>query len=1630
MRGDHEMRVSVPGLVVAVLALLLPARGVAQPACDMYFHTVSWYEGYCGTTTCDTIELRWDPCPPGGDGRVCTYQVIARGPDPTCIDLCNLSKPNCHDVDCGACADESCDGTDGTGGGGTNSSRDEGACGDDDDCSNWRTDPVHVGSGAFVTETQVDVQFAGSALPIRFARHYTSLDGWRRILWFDHDSNPSTPMVRRPDTRLAPGWLTTFDERLFAANARDDVGAPVSGTEALVVVHRRDNGRGRAFSCPPPHAPGATFECGTPDDGSVDVLRWNATASRWEIEDGEGTVTAFAASGRLSSKYDPAGAGWSVNYFATGDEAGLIDYVQDEYGRQLRFTWDVAPSEVARLTTLRDATSTVLATFEYAEPLAYLTRAASAAGDETYEYLTEGVDSWPYLTRIQRNGSTVTDVTYEKPWNAGASEYRYTGRVGSIVAADGTFEFRYANAANNLCGDAPYAFDETRTSMIVDRSIPAASGSTTCGVDADCASGHACASGYCRPFTCQEYVTPTGSPPGSTANFSALGALSGNCACGGGSTRTWIQTSGGGTRITSSTARDGTVTTFEYDTEGRLIERCEGDVDADGDPSTCDDIDPVTGANRAVWTSFAYDTTWPDRVSLERTRSRVSPTGYADTEYEYNSTTGRLRFVRREGYTRDTTDTVLGPITEVTEYRYDSLGRLEEQLGPANERSVYTYWPSGSGNATGMLRYEDQYVDATTYLRTTYSSYTTLGQPVDVLDPAGTTTTYGYEFGGMRLKSVKIAGQTTTMSYDAAGRLWRIVEPTGRSIQYTYDGLGRVLYEDVFESGFTGFAERLAYGYDTAGRRTSIAAQRINGSGGLVATTFTWSATYNAQGYRATETRGSQGAVTYTYDSTAMGYLESLTRGDGNLETYVNDDFGRHAQITRHFVTNSFTGTHQLRHVNATASNRDVGDDAPTTVTDPGGAARQYVYDDFGHLVRSSSSEWGTIRWRWTQDRLTEMLRPDGVTRTTFQYDGLGRVTFIDNNASYPSLLGQDYGFAYDNGDGAITCPTAYSCAYRKGRLARVSVEYAPGSFWQMYYDYVADGQVGAERWPDGRETVYTYDTGRLIRTRFPARSTDAVRYDYDTTLGDAHDPTEVRRIVGERSGDIVTWANNIERDSLGRVRKVTPHDSPNRPTEVSWRTDGRVQCWWVYRRTGSTTSAAVADRCYTFSSDGSATGHDTLVTADLARTFFYDGGNRLTCAASTYGASTCPTGSSLVERYVYDEADNREEMQSAAGTTTYVMSGNSLWDEYPPSRTIWYSIASGGGRYMDREVTSGAPSNQRTYTYDADGRLSVMTVPRPTATPSSTRENHTISILYDHRARPLVVIDHNDATGAESRWLHYYDLQDRLLNWVVVPNASAPTTYQVYSYVHIEPALIGTNRAEYVSGSFSSEQWAYYATAPEGLPAAAYTFDRTTLATAEAWRGQWGPFGTMLSETGDAAKWRPPFRFEGQVALPNSDASWWSGSTMITSRQGLVLNRWRVYDPRVGQYLQPEPVLSEGLATAPHPYAYAGLAPLDHLDPTGRDWDDFVRYWCTNPANRHSPLCRFLTDGGRRIPGVCPAPGPRPASSSGEEDDCLLFCGTLCLGFDTAYAIACFIGCMAYCYGRDPGDPWPPEPH
>ncbi|MBU6953834.1 RHS repeat domain-containing protein [Hahella sp. HN01] len=80
-------------------------------------------------------------------------------------------------------------------------------------------------------------------------------------------------------------------------------------------------------------------------------------------------------------------------------------------------------------------------------------------------------------------------------------------------------------------------------------------------------------------------------------------------------------------------------------------------------------------------------------------------------------------------------------------------------------------------------------------------------------------------------------------------------------------------------------------------------------------------------------------------------------------------------------------------------------------------------------------------------------------------------------------------------------------------------------------------------------------------------------------------------------------------------------------------------------------------------------------------------------------------------------------------------------------------------------------------------------------------------------------------------------------------------------------------------------------------------------------WKTLQTPFGETVKETGTAVQ---PLRFPGQYADPESEFNY---------------NYFRDYDPKIGRYLQSDPI---GLAGGINTYAYVEQNPLLYLDPEG----------------------------------------------------------------------------------------------
>ncbi len=292
--------------------------------------------------------------------------------------------------------------------------------------------------------------------------------------------------------------------------------------------------------------------------------------------------------------------------------------------------------------------------------------------------------------------------------------------------------------------------------------------------------------------------------------------------------------------------------------------------------------------------------------------------------------------------------------------------------------------------------------------------------------------------------------------------------------------------------------------------------------------------------------------------------------------------------------------------------------------------------------------------------------------------------------------------------------------------------------------------------------------------------------------------------------------------------------------------------------------------------------------------------------------------------------------MVDSTGTTSYDHYADAVYNEYPPGgRTVWYDYSFGdyGLRTDDLEVTSGTPYNTRLYTYDGRGRLRTVTLKRPGAAPG-TYDSHLLTILYGPDGRPVSIADANTDTGTE-RWEDtYWSASARPIERVTTPDTSGPTTYTVDVYADADSAVTGSMRLQYVNGGFSSETRLYALHDPSGLPVEAYEFTSPEQATTELFRATYKPYGDMASSSGDTSL--VPWRYDGQIVLTGSQAEVWSGQTVQTLRDPLIVGAARPWDAQVGEHMTPLVGGQAGTPILGNPYAGLPSNQVPRVTPGG----------------------------------------------------------------------------------------------
>ena len=768
-------------------------------------------------------------------------------------------------------------------------------------------------------------------------------------------------------------------------------------------------------------------------------------------------------------------------------------------------------------------------------------------------------------------------------------------------------------------------------------------------------------------------------------------------------------------RVLTTKDANNNITRNFYDTKGNLIQTKDAagndtfyDYDARGNMTSM--LDPENNVTTYSYDAYGY--------LVSQTQCGVT------TTYVNDANGNRVSETRPQG----------AGVNLLTSFIYDANGRNTKTTYPNNTDTQTVYDSLGKP----VVRIDQKG-------RETETLYDNMGRPYRVTYPDGRYEVTEYDAEGRRVTLTQYftaqIPKITRYEYDALGRQTRATYPDGQFSTTHYDSQGRVDYEADEQGVVT------SYGYDLAGRRTSV-------TRGTITTTFG----YDANGNQVW-VRDNKGNTTYT-DYDVLNRAWRVRYPNGTSRTFEYDKLGRKTKetdeagkITRFTydcagrltsVTDAMNGVTTYGY--DLAGNMTTQTDALGRVTTyeydimnrrisrtlPGGQAETYnSYDATGNLLSKTNfnGQVTSYTYHTTTDRLLTKTGP-GIS-VSYAYDSAGRRQSMTDNSGTTT-------YNYDIRDRLVTKTTplgALTYTYAGGMLSTVTTSsgYAAnygydsaGRIDNMVvngktydYGYDANGNIETVTLPNATTHAYTTDSLNRV-TGITISGISGTLGSYAYTLGQ----TGNRTAVTEAGGRSVSWSydnlyrltgevitNNGFTGNLGydydavSNRETRSSDIPTLPPQA-------------YTGLFDTNDRLTAPG-FTWDNNGNQ------LTDDQGRVYAFDAENRLAGI----------TGAGLNLSYVYnDEGLRVSRTDNTTGTTTYY-----LWDEnnitgypqvleeiesgdavrryvYGPTGIISQSLYSGGSwtsHYYNKDATgtirsltddSGAVTD--TMAYDAWGNL------------------------------------------------------------------------------------------------------------------------------------------------------------------------------------------------------------------------------------------------------------------------------------------------------------------------------------
>ncbi|MFA6557777.1 MAG: RHS repeat-associated core domain-containing protein [Candidatus Obscuribacterales bacterium] len=833
-------------------------------------------------------------------------------------------------------------------------------------------------------------------------------------------------------------------------------------------------------------------------------------------------------------------------------------------------------------------------------------------------------------------------------------------------------------------------------------------------------------------------------------------------------------------------------------------------------------------------------------------------------------------------------------------YQYDQPGRMVKYFEPAFPAvAVVT-------NVYDSLNRVKTQADALGNV----SSLFLAGSRAFIQDPVGNKETYYMNRHGATTLAVDGLGNKTQTVYDGLNRAVQVIQPEGNKVVTTFDKNDNPLtITDIAKSG-SGLSNtirtltyhptwaKVATDQDRRLNTTTYSYDAVTGNlltiqrpvvGGFTPTVVM---TWNARGQMLTSTDETNIVRKLTYDATTeklLTLVDDFGAGRLNLTTsYGYDTVGNTNSITD---PNLNATTYQFDSLRRMTQQTD-----PT----PFSYVTKWTFDDNGNLVKQErqtggAPAWQTYTWTYSASNKQLTLVDPALKTTTWAYDANDRILSVTDAQS------RVWQYSYDANDrvSTVTDPTSTISETRtysaNGRMA--SIKDARNNTTQFTWDgfdranktiyadttfeqnssYDANGNVLTYVTRSGSTVVSTYDALNRLSTKAPSgQPTVTATYDLADRL------TQISKPVV--AGDPSSGALQFFFDTAGRFfkeqypdAKTVVHvlDANGNRTKTTW-----PDAWFIDR------SFDQLNRLSNIKLNGSGTNAVVFAYNQLSQRTQLTYSNGATVVYTPQlnedltGITHNFVGSSVAFTYGFNNV--HEPLTQTVSDSTY------MWHP-SPAGTVTYGTADNVNKYPTVGGTSYSYTTNKclssdgvwSFGYDSENHLL-----------TASKTGTSASFVYD----PIHRQSQKTVGSTKTRYI-YSDWQ-RIADY----NGTAGTLQNRYVYgVGMDEPLIQVTSAGVLTFLHQDKMGSIVGV--------------SNASGAIANKNKFSPFGEIATLGGTT------FGFTGQ---------------RYDSETGLFYFKLRYYSPKLGRFLQPDPIGYTGDDF--NLYTYVENSPLKYTDPMGLD--------------------------------------------------------------------------------------------